>query len=88
MHKKNASSASKVSIALVRGVIRLYQLVLSPWLAPRCRFMPTCSSYMHHALEQHGLFRGIYLGLRRLLRCHPFNPGGYDPVPNQEAPKK
>ena len=63
--------------------IRGYQWILSPLLGPRCRFYPSCSCYMHTAVEQHGLRRGINLGLRRLLRCHPFAEGGYDPVPEK-----
>lgn len=65
---------------LVR-MIRLYQLVLSPWLGPCCRFHPSCSAYMIEALRQHGLRRGGWLGLIRIAKCHPFHPGGYDPVP-------
>jgi uncharacterized protein len=88
MHKKNANPTSKLCVFLLKGAVRLYQLVLSPWLVPRCRFLPSCSNYMSHALEQHGAFRGLYLGLRRLLRCHPFNPGGFDPVPQPEVSEK
>lgn len=61
--------------------IRLYQLVLSPLLGPRCRFYPSCSAYAVSALQQHGAVRGLWLALRRLGRCHPWNPGGPDPVP-------
>lgn len=63
--------------------IRAYQLVLSPLLGPRCRFYPTCSCYAHTAIERFGVFRGTWLGFRRILRCHPFNEGGYDPVPDK-----
>lgn len=63
------------------SLIRLYQLVLSPWLGSNCRFYPTCSCYAHEAIEQHGPARGVYLSARRILRCHPWHPGGYDPVP-------
>jgi uncharacterized protein len=65
--------------------IRAYQLVLSPWLGPRCRFYPSCSCYAHTAIERHGALLGAWLGLRRLLRCHPFNAGGYDPVPDKRT---
>jgi putative membrane protein insertion efficiency factor len=65
------------------GFIRAYQLILSPWLGPRCRFYPSCSCYAHAAIEKHGALRGGWLALRRLLRCHPFNEGGYDPVPDK-----
>ncbi|MEW6183277.1 MAG: membrane protein insertion efficiency factor YidD [Bacillota bacterium] len=66
---------------LLINLIRLYQLVVSPWLIPRCRFQPTCSKYAEEAITRYGSFRGGLLAVRRLLRCHPFNPGGYDPVP-------
>jgi len=62
-------------------VIRLYQLVVSPLLPPACRFLPTCSHYAHESLHRHGLFRGGWLALRRVARCHPGHPGGFDPVP-------
>jgi putative membrane protein insertion efficiency factor len=61
--------------------IRLYQRLLSPLLGPRCRFYPSCSDYAAQAMLKHGALRGIYLGVRRLLRCHPWNPGGFDDVP-------
>ena len=60
--------------------VRAYQLIISPLLPPSCRFTPTCSQYTLEAINRHGAVRGSYLGARRLLRCHPFHPGGYDPV--------
>jgi len=63
------------------GLVRLYQLTLSPLLGARCRFHPSCSCYAREALERHGAWRGLGLTLRRLGRCHPFHPGGIDPVP-------
>ncbi len=66
---------------LLRALIRGYQYLLSPLLGSRCRFYPGCSSYCREALERHGPWRGLWLCLRRILRCHPLNPGGYDPVP-------
>jgi hypothetical protein len=63
------------------GLVRAYQILISPFFPQACRFSPSCSRYTYDAIEIHGVPRGIYLGLRRILRCHPFNPGGYDPVP-------
>jgi len=62
-------------------LIKLYQIIVSPVLGPACRFVPTCSEYAHQAISTHGVKRGSLLALKRLLRCHPFNPGGFDPVP-------
>lgn len=66
---------------LLVGMIRAYQCCLSPWLGQRCRFYPSCSHYGIEALRRHGVLAGIRLTVRRILRCHPFHPGGYDPVP-------
>jgi len=63
--------------AMVRG----YQLAISPLLPPSCRFHPSCSQYALEAITRHGALRGSWLAARRLARCHPFNPGGFDPVP-------
>jgi putative membrane protein insertion efficiency factor len=61
--------------------VKLYQRLVSPLLPPACRFYPSCSAYAVQALGRHGAARGIWLTLRRLSRCHPFHPGGLDPVP-------
>ena len=66
-------------------LIRLYQWTLSPMLGARCRFYPSCSCYAHEAIERHGALRGAWLAAKRVLRCHPFSPGGYDPVPDERA---
>ena len=63
------------------GIVRLYQIFLSPLLGSNCRFRPSCSQYAIEALNKHGAFRGSYLAVRRILRCQPFHAGGYDPVP-------
>lgn len=62
-------------------LLRFYKKFISPLLPPMCRFEPTCSVYMYDAVNKYGALRGIWMGLRRLGRCHPFNPGGWDPVP-------
>lgn len=61
--------------------IRFYQIAISPLLGPSCRFTPTCSEYARQAILKHGPFKGLYLAVRRLLRCHPWGGSGYDPVP-------
>lgn len=70
--------AVRVGLVLV---VRGYQVAISPLLPPSCRYYPTCSQYAIEALERHGALRGSWLAARRILRCHPFKPGGYDPVP-------
>ena len=67
--------------ALALVLLRVYKRFLSPLLPPMCRFEPTCSVYTMQAVEKYGAARGTWLGIRRLARCHPFNPGGWDPVP-------
>ncbi len=66
--------------------IRIYQIFLSPMLGPTCRFQPTCSHYMIGAIQEWGIIRGVWLGLKRIGKCHPWGPQGEDPVP--ENPKK
>jgi putative membrane protein insertion efficiency factor len=66
---------------ILMGLIRLYQMTISKVLPPSCRFYPSCSHYGYEAVEEYGAIKGSWLTLRRLARCHPFNPGGYDPVP-------
>ncbi len=66
---------------ILLAIIRLYQLVISPFIGRHCRFYPSCSSYAFQAIERHGPARGTVLAVRRVVRCHPFRPGGYDPVP-------
>jgi len=65
----------------MQGVVRGYQLLISPLLAPSCRYLPSCSDYAIEALARHGALRGSVLALRRLCRCHPWGGSGYDPVP-------
>jgi putative membrane protein insertion efficiency factor len=67
----------QVVITLIRG----YQRFISPGLGSNCRFHPTCSQYTLEAVERYGAAKGLWLGVKRISRCHPFHPGGYDPVP-------
>lgn len=69
------------------GLIHVYKLAISPFMGPRCIHYPTCSSYAVEAIERHGWLRGAGLAMRRLLRCHPFAEGGYDPVP-EKSPER
>ena len=64
-----------------RWIIRLYQRTVSRILPSSCRFHPSCSQYTYEAIERYGFFRGAWLGMKRISRCHPFHEGGYDPVP-------
>jgi len=66
---------------LLLALIRIYQYTISPLLGRRCRFFPSCSEYTAEALHKHGAVKGARLGLKRISRCHPWNPGGFDPVP-------
>ena len=66
---------------LLIGLIRAYQLLLSPFIGNQCRFTPTCSQFAREAVEKHGAIRGSWLAVRRVSRCHPWHPGGHDPVP-------
>ena len=67
--------------SVVIACIRFYQIVFSPWLGAHCRYSPTCSAYAIEAVRVHGAVRGLIMGMARILRCHPFHAGGYDPVP-------
>jgi len=63
------------------GLIVFYQGAISPMLGPACRYEPSCSQYAREAIERYGIFRGAWMGIKRISRCHPFHKGGYDPVP-------
>jgi len=65
-------------------LVRVYQVTLSPWMGGQCRYEPTCSAFALEALREHGAWRGSLMAVRRILRCHPFVRGGYDPVPPRE----
>jgi putative membrane protein insertion efficiency factor len=64
-------------------LLRIYRLAISPLLPPSCRFYPNCSQYAGEAIERHGVYSGALLALKRIARCHPWHPGGFDPVPGQ-----
>jgi uncharacterized protein len=66
------------------GLIKGYRMLISPLFAPTCRFQPTCSQYAMEAIDRFGTVRGTWLAVRRITRCHPFHPGGYDPVPPKD----
>lgn len=80
----------KINIILkniVIGLIYVYRVCISPLFPPSCRFQPTCSQYFLEAIQRFGVWRGGFLGIKRIMRCHPFHPGGYDPVPQDIDPR-
>ncbi|MBG0741896.1 membrane protein insertion efficiency factor YidD [Cylindrospermopsis raciborskii LB2897] len=79
LRKSSRTCVKKLFIWLIQG----YRLFISPLFPPSCRFQPTCSMYAMEAIERFGVFRGSWMALGRILRCHPFHPGGYDPVPEK-----
>jgi putative membrane protein insertion efficiency factor len=79
----NGHVLTAVPRGVVIGAIRLYQRILSPLLGPSCRFRPTCSAYAITSVERFGVVRGGWLAAKRIGRCHPWNPGGFDPVPDR-----
>jgi len=75
--------ARRILKLAVLGVIKAYQWTVSPLLGPACRFYPSCSEYAHEAIQRHGMIAGSVLAVKRVLRCHPWHPGGVDPVPGK-----
>lgn len=84
---KNRSPVHRLIIGLMLGLVRGYQLLISPLLGPRCRFHPTCSHYAIEAIGRFGVVKGAWLTGKRILKCHPFHPGGDDPVPEKHNEK-
>jgi putative membrane protein insertion efficiency factor len=78
---------NRFGTAIGIGLVRLYQAVLGPWLGGNCRFVPSCSEYAIDAFRAHGFWRGTWLSLRRVGRCHPLHPGGVDLVPPASSPR-
>lgn len=84
---ENRSPAHRFIIWLMLGIVRGYQLLVSPLLGPRCRFHPTCSHYAIEAIQRFGAVKGTWLAGKRILKCHPLHPGGEDPVPDKHNEK-
>jgi hypothetical protein len=80
-----ARAARSATRFLLLAAVQAYRLLLSPLLGPSCRYEPSCSAYALEAIANHGPWRGTWLALRRVLRCHPLRPGGYDPVPREAS---
>ncbi|NET31713.1 MAG: membrane protein insertion efficiency factor YidD [Cyanothece sp. SIO1E1] len=77
---------NQIARAIIVGIVRFYQVAISPWLGKSCRYSPTCSQYMIEAVNEWGALKGFWMGLKRVGRCHPWGGHGYDPVP--ENPDK
>ncbi|GAA5415212.1 putative membrane protein insertion efficiency factor [Paraliobacillus ryukyuensis] len=73
---------------LLIGIIRFYQKFISPMTSPSCRFQPTCSQYSLESVRRFGAMKGTYLSVRRIVKCHPFHPGGFDPVPEKKSKRR
>lgn len=80
MHTAEECKVGDIIKNILLGAIKLYKYAISPLLPDSCRFVPTCSEYSAEAIERYGAVKGSYLSLKRILRCHPFHNGGYDPV--------
>ena len=82
--EKEMKNIRQIIVQLILGLIWLYQKILSPFMGVNCRFEPTCSAYAEEALSEYGGFKGGWLALRRIARCHPWGGAGYDPVPHRK----
>lgn len=85
--RRAGASCSRRVAALLLALIRVYQMAVSPWLGRVCRFEPSCSRYAATCVERHGALRGSLLSMKRLCKCHPFHPGGFDPPPPVALPR-
>ena len=83
MLRKTFQKVQKAFVHFSLVCLKGYRLVISPWLGPRCRFYPSCSIYAEAAIKEFGLLKGLGLIIKRLLKCHPFHPGGVDPLPKK-----
>jgi len=84
---RSANALQRLPARAALGLIAAYRYGVSPLLGPRCRFFPSCSEYTAEAIRHHGLLRGAALGALRICKCHPWHPGGYDPVPERASSK-
>ena len=75
-----SAAISRALVLLLSSLLRAYQLAISPALGPHCRFAPSCSEYTRQSIERYGAIAGLWRGAKRIVRCHPFHPGGWDPV--------
>jgi len=86
--QRGRSALRWLAVRLLQVPILAYRYLVSPLIGPRCRFMPTCSAYALEALERFGPIKGSWLAMRRIVRCHPLNAGGIDPVPEKQRPRE
>ena len=86
--RRSRSSLSKGLITVFKAPVIFYRKFISPLFPPTCRFSPTCSQYALEALEIHGPLKGTWLTVKRVIKCHPFHPGGIDPVPEKKGRKR
>ncbi|MET1218253.1 MAG: membrane protein insertion efficiency factor YidD [Glaciecola sp.] len=86
--EKVKTALRNITILPLIALIRFYQICISPFLGANCRFHPTCSAYALESVKTYGCIKGVWLSVRRILKCHPFHPGGHDPVPDNNKDTK